>query len=210
MVAINSKAWSNFSSSTNRSEIDWPALVAVAAWRNGNQEAGDSLYKRYRNFVTVIVADRLNTRYRSRVSVEEVVQDVFLDIFKSLRNSSKHFETENILKNWIGGIAKRTTISVVEYHERQKRSVRRETSEDVMHVQVAPSFDEAQNDKLDLLRRLRDAIETELTPDERKLCNDIWFRNTTQEELAKASGVVPRTIRRRKTSILNKLRVSLN
>jgi len=63
---------------------------------------------------------------------------------------------------------------------------------------------EALEDKL-LLEILIEALD-ELTDDERKLIDELFFNNKSERRLSKESGIAQKTINNRKRAILRKLR----
>lgn len=186
-----------------------PTLVAVKAWRQGNEKGAEVLYARFSGLVRTIVSDRLNARYRRRVGVEDAMQVVFAEIFKRLRNSTEEFADVSNLKGLISKIARQRTISLVEFHERAKRSVRRDSGEDVQHNVAAKPNKDAAIQQFRLEQRLHEAI-SELPDNEAQLCKLIWFSEKTQKEIASDRAVSAKTIQRQKASILSKLRASMN
>ncbi len=99
----------------------------VSSWHNGDKLAGDQLYSALSGTVQSAVEYYLNRRFRVRVAVEDLVQDVFLDILKKFRRELTLFSSPTALRAWTWRYARHKVCKRISRETAAKRSVDRES-----------------------------------------------------------------------------------
>jgi RNA polymerase sigma-70 factor, ECF subfamily len=153
---------------------------------DGDAGAFEEIYRAYADYVFNLALRMM----RRREDAEEVTQEVFLMVHRSLKN----FRGQSSLKTWIYRIAVNTTLN----HLKRTKAVRTQTVEYDEEAHAYPGKDEAvSRDTKEYNERVIDALLAELTPDQRAC---ILLRNMdglTYEEIAQALKIDINAVRSR-------------
>ena len=148
----------------NTPESRQPTIELVLAAQKGDAAALNTLFSRYLPHVTQIVALRMGRRLGQMVEVEDVVQEVLLDVLRSLGRFEPR--SEGSFRNWLARCVEREVVDIQRTATRQKRgggAVRRfgDLSQSILHSSIfgrdltAPS---AHVRAQELAERLEDAL----------------------------------------------------
>jgi RNA polymerase sigma-70 factor (ECF subfamily) len=124
----------------------------VAAIRSGDETAFSLLYERYFRRVHNFAYARI----RNRADAEEVVQETFTAVFKSI----DAYRGQSSLLSWIYGIAKNTVNNQL---RRSKAQAQRLERAELALMRAAYSFDSCTPEEHLNFRRCADAVEESLT-----------------------------------------------
>lgn len=127
-------------------------LALVAAIRNGERQAFDTLYERYFQRVFNFAYSRL----RNRADAEEVAQDTFTVVFRSI----DAFKGQSSLLSWIYGIARNTVNNQIRRSRAHEQRVERAYEEVLGSGRSHDAF--TPEDRLSF-RRCADKVEQALT-----------------------------------------------
>lgn len=98
-------------------------LLQAAA--QGDQAAFDLLFTRYRERLKQLVGSKIDPRLAARVDESDVIQEVYLDVFKRLASYLKNPDVS--FYNWLRFLAKQKVAEIIRRHVATKsRDVRRE------------------------------------------------------------------------------------
>ena len=127
-------------------------LALVAAIRRGDRQAFDALYDRYFQRVFNFAYSRL----RNRADAEEVAQDTFTVVFRSI----EAFKGQSSLLSWIYGIARNTVNNQIRRSRAHEQRVERAQVDVLGSGRVYDAF--TPEDRLSF-RRCADKVEEALT-----------------------------------------------
>lgn len=114
--------------------------------RDGNTHAFSELVDAYKNLVYTLVYRML----RSREEAEEVSQDTFIKIFKSL----PHFKGDSKLSTWIYKVAYNTCLDRIKQNKRNKTFVDIDHVKDVAFVSMNNALDKMlQEERKELIKK---------------------------------------------------------
>ena len=174
----------------------------LSLWKSGSEEAAQILVTRYELRLMALVAARLNRKYRSAVSPEEVVQSALGSFFRVIhagRNFSLEGDDSESAWKILATFTRRKLSRALERENAWKRGGNSERmSMDDMPLELTSLANLADAD--DLLMDL----ESLLSPDEKVLW-EFLLVGFTQKEIAERMTVAERTIRRRITGLRERL-----
>ncbi len=114
--------------------------------RDGNTHAFSELVAAYKNLVYTLTYRMLG----SREEAEEVSQDIFIKIFKSL----PHFKGDSKLSTWIYKVAYNTCLDRIKQNKRNKTFVDIDHVKDVAFVSMNNALDKMlQEERKELIKR---------------------------------------------------------
>lgn len=179
----------------------------LSLWKSGSEEAAQILVARYELRLMALVAARLNRKYRSAVSPEEVVQSALGSFFRVIQaGRSFSLERDDSESAWkiLATFTRRKLSRALERENALKRGGDKERmSMDDMPLELTSLANLADAD--DLLMDL----ESLLSPDEKVLWESLLV-GFTQKEIADRMDVDERTIRRRVTALRERLAATLD
>lgn len=91
----------------------------IERFRSGDREAFAPLFARYRPRLAVLIHHKLSPELRSRVDVDDVLQEVFLAAFRDLDNFT--YRSPGSFLAWLSRIADHVVIDAARFYGRQKR-----------------------------------------------------------------------------------------
>jgi RNA polymerase sigma-70 factor (ECF subfamily) len=152
-----------------------PDEILVQRVRSGDQDAFRAIYDRYFQRVFHFVARRL----RNRADAEECVQEVFVNVFASIDS----FRGEAPFGAWVFGLTRRTVAS--RFKKRIPLLVSLTDEEADSNHAVARDPDPLQiYEYTERLARLEDAVEQELTHEQRQLFELHHLENRSIQDIA--------------------------
>ena len=92
--------------------------------RNGDDEAWELLYRRYRAYLAVMVRVRIPSMVRRRFDTDDVLQSAFVSVWTQIE--SFEYQGEGSFRNWLARVVVNSLKDNLRYHGRAKRSVRTE------------------------------------------------------------------------------------
>lgn len=138
----------------------------------------------------------------SREDAEELCQDVFVKVFRSLSS----FKGNSSFSTWAYRIAYNTAISQTRYRKTEFLSIEEEQIANVSEEEVAEVFGRSGNEEM--LIRLDEAME-KLSHEERALILLFYMQEKTVEDVAVISGLSASNVKTRLHRIRKKLFVLL-
>ena len=148
--------------------------------RHGNEAYFNELYNRYFRRIYGFVHGRL----RNHADAEEVTQETFVTIFKSIGN----YRGQSSLLSWMFGIAKNLSNNTIRRSQNQRE---RFESVDKEHFSPKPSLGQAAPDEDLALHRYAEAIRTRMSklPEwQRRIFEMRHFENMSIPEIAESSS----------------------
>lgn len=132
----------------------------VARAQRGDATAFNELVKAYRSRLESVIASRMGQHLRGRVDPEDIVQEVFLWVFKSI----KRFQWlgEDSFFRWLRGIAENAILKVA---NREKKKLALPLLTDTPAFEVTPSKAIRRNERFDHFQAALDS----LRPDHREV-----------------------------------------
>jgi RNA polymerase sigma-70 factor (ECF subfamily) len=152
-----------------------PDEVLVQRIREGDQDAFRQIYERYFQRVFHFVARRL----RNRADTEETVQEVFVNVFASIDS----FRGEAPFGAWVFGLTRRTVASRFKKRVPPLVSLTEEEDGHSHPVTREPGPHELY-EYSERLARLQDAVEHELTEEQRQLFELHHLEHRSIQEIA--------------------------
>ena len=154
----------------------WPDAVLVEQLRQRDVSAFEQLYDRHSRAVYGLVLRIL----RQAVTAEEVVQDVFLQLW---RNAARYEATRGPFLPWLLTLARNRALDHLRLKsERQRR--REAQAEELPAVVAAPDFD-ARLDQQRSAARVRSLMDT-LNPKQRRAIELAYFEGMSHSEISEA------------------------
>lgn len=111
------------------SSLNTEDLLAVA--RNGDEQAWETVYRRYRPMLAVMVRMRLPNPLRSRLATDDLLQDGFLKAWEKIRTF--RYQGEKSFRRWLTTIVLNCLRDLNDHHRAGRRDV---------HLEVDPSKDD--------------------------------------------------------------------
>ncbi len=87
--------------------------------RAGDENAFSALFQKYSPRLSVLIHYRLSPEMRSRVEVDDILQETFLAASRQLDRFT--YRDPGSFMRWISRIANHVTVDAARYHARQKR-----------------------------------------------------------------------------------------
>ena len=161
--------------------------------RRGDEQAMAALYDRYSKIVYSVALRVL----RDAASAEDVLQDVFLGIW---RRPESFVSARGSLGGWLAVVARNRSIDML----RRKRP-----SEQVEEVYLASSFNLADEAERNTMMEKARAVILRLPPEQRKTLEMAFFDGLTHSEIAEITGDPLGTVKTRIRTALLSLRKEL-
>jgi RNA polymerase sigma-70 factor, ECF subfamily len=173
-----------------------PDSALVEHMMAGDESALAALYDRYSGMLFAMLLRIL----RDRHAAEEVLQDLFLQLW---RNASSFDVSRGTLPAWLMVIGRNRAIS------RLRRRDSRETPEDVeawpANAVASPVDIEGEMQRAQLVEKLRTAMAA-LPAEQREAVELAYFEGMTQTEIAERTGSPLGTVKSRVRAALQSLR----
>jgi RNA polymerase sigma-70 factor (ECF subfamily) len=178
-------------------EAEEKSQILVERAREGDRPAFDELVKRYRGRIAGHIKARLGGYLRSRVDVDDLLQEVLLRAFSSL--SQFHWSGDQAFFRWLGTIARNVVHEVARREQRELIL----PSEDVLEArEISPRHALERGERFD---RLEKAIER-LTPEHREVILMARIRRLPIQEVAARMNRTPDAIAQLLRRALKKLK----
>jgi RNA polymerase sigma-70 factor (ECF subfamily) len=161
--------------------------------RRGDEQAMATLYDRYSKVVYSVALRVL----RDTASAEDVLQDVFLGIW---RRPESFVSTRGSLGGWLAVVARNRSIDML----RRKRP-----SEQIEEVYLASPFNLANEAERNTMMQKARAVILRLPPEQRKTMEMAFFDGLTHSEIAEITGDPLGTVKTRIRTALLSLRKEL-
>jgi len=172
-------------------------LICVQRIKAGDIRAFSTIVSNYRKMVFTIALKITD----NREDAEDIVQEVFIKVFKSLNQ----FKKESEFSTWLYRIAYNTTIS-----ELRKRKLAYVSINDNLNANDEPVTDEEELDSADIkLRHLDEALK-KLPPDEIFLVTLYYFEEQSIEAISKISNLTVVNVKVKLHRIRKKLALEIN
>ncbi len=94
--------------------------------KGGDAESFDDFVRRYASYVRSVIRGEMGADLRKRVESEDLVQETFLQAYRSL--SQRREKGEDVLRHWLGVIARHVVQSRGRHERAQKVDLKREKS----------------------------------------------------------------------------------
>jgi len=172
----------------------------VDRWRGGDQDAATQLHQRYGERLVMLARKRLSNKFQGRLDPEDVVQSVFRTMFRRTQAGSFEFQKDDDFWKLMVTI----TLNKVRNKVRgKKRDPDRERNQFDDTLAAVMCRDPGTLDLVAFTDFLGE-IQKRLSPIEQQLLT-LRLEGYTQEEIAEQNEVDVRTVRRRLTSIREKV-----
>lgn len=175
--------------------------------QSGSEDAAQILVARYEVRLMALVAARLNRKYRSAVSAEEVVQSAlgsFFRVIQAGRSFAVEGDDSESLWKILATFARRKLSRILE----RENALKRGGSKDRMSMEEIPAEWISQVNMVDADDLLMD-LESLLSSDE-KILWEFLLVGFTQKDIAERLYVDERTIRRRIAALRDRLTALLD
>ncbi|MDR3261003.1 MAG: RNA polymerase sigma factor [Tannerella sp.] len=134
----------------------------------------------------------------NREDAEELTQDVFLKVYRSLAS----FQGNSSFSTWLYRIAYNTAVSATRKKKREWLAIEDGEMENVAEEDVSESLEQISGEEQ--LARLEQALE-QLLPDERALILLFYMQEKTVEEIVSITGLTTSNVKTRLHRIRKKL-----
>jgi len=172
-------------------------LFCVQRVKAGDIQAFTTIVSNYQRMVFTIVLKIVD----NREDAEDIVQEVFVKVFKSLNQ----FKEESEFSTWLYRIAYNTTIS-----ELRKRKLAYVSINDNLNADDEPLTDDDELDSTDIkLQNLDEALK-KLPPDEIFLVTLYYFEEQSIEAISKISALSVANVKVKLHRIRKKLALEIN
>ncbi|TDB65790.1 RNA polymerase sigma factor [Arundinibacter roseus] len=175
---------------TNYSEED-----LVASLKQNNREAYEYLYERYSGALFSVICKVL----RDEEKAEDVMQDAFLKIWKSI---TSYDPAKGRLFTWMLNIARNSAIDAVRSEGR--KPILDDITENLDRTEQNASY-QPSTSTLDLK-----ALVENLKPERKLLVDLVYFQGYTQEEVSKELNIPLGTVKSRIRTALQDLKLYFN
>jgi RNA polymerase sigma-70 factor, ECF subfamily len=98
----------------------------IESWRSGDGSAASVLYQRYLQKLLNLVSHHLSAKFNPRFDAEDVVQSVFMSLFRRARKGDFTFEDDEDFWKLLLTIALNKVRNKVRFHQADKRAASRE------------------------------------------------------------------------------------
>jgi RNA polymerase sigma factor (sigma-70 family) len=184
----------------------WEALLA--RWQQGDQQAAEELFRRYKDRLIALASSRLSSKLSHRVDAEDVVQSAYRSFFRGARNGQYEVQCGDDLWQLLVVITLHKLQFQVRSHQARKRSAERDqhlgTSDNLFGLQASllardPSPVEAASlaDELEQLMRGLDPLQRRMV--------ELRLQGCDLDEIATATERCQRTVRRTLDEIKQRL-----
>lgn len=164
--------------------------------KKGNTECFACLIDKYSQQVFTLIVRIV----RNREDAEELAQDVFMKIFRSLPS----FKGESSFSTWVYRIAYNTAISATRKKQREILSIEEDSFSNLSEEIVANRLNQTNNDEQ--LAVLDKALEL-LSPDDRALIHLFYLKEKTIEDVSSITGLTESNVKTKLHRIRKKLYV---
>lgn len=171
----------------------------IAATLRGSRPAFQLLVERYQHFVFTIAFKIL----RSREEAEEVAQDVFVKVYKTLQS----YEQKSKFSTWLYTVTYRTAIDTARKKQRWTDSMDEESNFLQIEDQGDNPLQEVQQN--DLQNQIQAAI-NRLRPDDAALITLFYLNEKPIKEISEITGLTETNIKTKLHRIREVLREHLN
>lgn len=193
---------------------------SITVWiRNlkaGDESALFAIYERYRLYLIGLAGEKIPKRHRRTSDEEDVLQEAFLDFFKTLKEDKfPRLENRHHLMALLSVITVRKAINMVQYHTGQKRGGGEAQGESALHMlshsgtalggpgQIEGHWRSPEEEAI-----LKESYEKylERLGEELRPLAEMYLAGYQQKEMAVAFDLTTRSIRRKIDLILGKWR----
>ena len=168
-------------------------MSLVAALRNGDRQALAKLYDAYSGMVYGVVLKMI----RDEDLAQEIVQDVFLKVWKNIESFD---ESKARLSTWIMNIARNRTIDEIRSKQYKNQKENQNLEDSVYEVDREGSAET----KVDTIG-LRGVMDR-LRPEQKTLIEYVYFGGYTHDEAARELNIPLGTVKTRIRSSILELR----
>ena len=181
-------------------------ITLINAVLNGERPAFQALVERYQHFVFTIALRVL----KSREEAEEVAQDVFVKVYKTLSS----FEQKSKFSTWLYTITYRSAIDAARRKQFETHSI--DGNADFLHLEDEHNLMNSVQQS-DLQQQLRKAID-KLKPDDAALITLYYLNEKPVKEIAEIIGLTETNIKTKlhrirellKTHLMEQLHAEIN
>lgn len=167
--------------------------------QNGETECFSHIVEHYSKPVFLLIC-RIA---RNQEDAEELTQDVFLKVFRTLKN----FQGNSLFSTWLYRIAYNTAISYTRKKKQEFLYIEEQTINNIPDREVDEAFENNITEKH--LQALHQAID-QLSPDERGIITLFYMEEKTIEAIAEVTGLSNSNIKVKLHRIRKKLYLMLN
>lgn len=167
--------------------------------QNGETEYFSRIVEHYSQPVFLLI----HRIVRSQEDAEELAQDVFLKIFRTL----KDFKGNSQFSTWLYRIAYNTAISATRKKRQEFLYIEEETINNIPDNAVDDTFDKTINERQ--FQALHTAI-GQLPPDERGIITLFYLEERTIEDIATVTGLTTANVKVKLHRIRKKLYLMIN
>lgn len=176
-----------------------PSTELADRWRRGEQAAATELFNRYFDQISGMVHGRINRRFSSRMSSDEIVQSAFGSVFRMARDRPQEFADDEAFRRWLITVVLNKAYKRIQHESAQKRDPRREQAADssegfaafVAERLCEKPDNEGVLEMTELVERVSEAVS-----DNQRALIRLRLLGRSQKEIAAELGVDPRTVRR--------------
>lgn len=180
----------------DKSEALGTSLVLLESFRNGDAAAGDEIFIRYFERLTLLARSRLSARVASRVDPEDVVMSAYRSFFIAVRDGSYVLGRGGDLWRLLAAITKHKLLRQNRRHRADRRSVDRELSLDhTNECQYLSHENEPRGEDVVALADELECVLMNLDPFERRVM-ELRLQSAALSEIAMETGRSERTVRR--------------
>jgi RNA polymerase sigma-70 factor (ECF subfamily) len=180
-----------------RGTMNEPEKLLVERAQRGDRSAFDDLFALLADRVRAFIRERIRPAYRSRLDVEEVLQDTFVRAFRSI--DSFHGEDLEGFRRWLTGVARKTVLRAEEGTLRHRTL---EIQDSIAGKDVSPSTSMRREERFDGLER---ALES-LSADHREVILLTRIDGLSLNEAAERMNRSPEAVRKLFWRALKELR----
>lgn len=109
-------------------DLDDASINLVARWRQGDQQAAQTLFERYVSQLVALAQSRLSSKLAGRIDPEDVVQSAYRSFFAAARDGRFDLQRGGDLWRLLVATTLHKLHDQVKHHRAQKRNVQRECS----------------------------------------------------------------------------------
>jgi RNA polymerase sigma-70 factor (ECF subfamily) len=158
----------------------------------GDAEAVERVFRDYEPYLRMIVRRRLTPPLRSKFDSMDVVQSVWADVLRGLREDGCRFQDREHLKAYL---ARSTYNRFIDYYRHHRRALERERSLAEGGPSGSPTSHQPRPSELAQADDLWDSLVKICPPDHRELL-DLKRQGLSLAEIAARTGLHPGSVRR--------------